>query len=202
MAFRHKTERNPMETPSVKIRRKRFPAAENRCAMKSGITQEGQLGNALYDECLRRGSDLKAMAAELGVTYGYVNQLRSGVRSAKNLSQRMTEACARYLGVAPIVVKMTSGQIPFSDFICPAETEEAAVERLVRRMQTDIHMPFVNAAELCSFPFEAKKAMAMMYSRASPLDMFGINEIPAIARELQLAAMALAEPNPQSTVNF
>ena len=81
----------------------------------------GPLIGWLFDECRRRRQEYREMAACLGVTYGYVNQLRSGLRQARHISDDFAVSCAHYLGVPPVVVKMVAGRIPMSDFVTPRE---------------------------------------------------------------------------------
>lgn len=51
------------------------------------------------------------MARELGVTYGYVSQLRIGLRNVATISKTFATSCARFLGVAPAVVLLLSGYL-------------------------------------------------------------------------------------------
>ncbi len=54
----------------------------------------GPLIGWLFDECRRRRQEYREMAACLGVTYGYVNQLRSGLRQARHISDDFAVSCA------------------------------------------------------------------------------------------------------------
>ena len=51
----------------------------------------GALMGWLLDECRIRGFTLQALAAELGVTYGYLNQLRSGLREISQVGPRFAQ---------------------------------------------------------------------------------------------------------------
>ncbi|QDZ26585.1 helix-turn-helix transcriptional regulator [Noviherbaspirillum sp. UKPF54] len=110
----------------------------------------GPLLGWLFDEARKRGHDFKDMAAELGVTYGYINQLRTGVRSPSHISQEMAEATAKYLGCPPIVTKILAGRVKMSDFIAPRESEEDTLDRILRQIQEDprfdsfCHVTFFN----------------------------------------------------------
>lgn len=97
----------------------------------------GPLIGWLFDECRRRRQEYREMAACLGVTYGYVNQLRSGLRQARHISDDFAVSCAHYLGVPPVVVKMVAGRIPMSDFVTPREPEEDALDRAMAQMLDD-----------------------------------------------------------------
>lgn len=66
------------------------------------ITPDGPVIGWLLDEARKRNSTLQDMAAELGVTYGYIKQLRTGFRSTENLSQALCDAIARYVGTCTV----------------------------------------------------------------------------------------------------
>ncbi|UUZ77397.1 hypothetical protein LP414_09325 [Polaromonas sp. P1(28)-13] len=100
---------------------------------------------------------MNEMATELGVTYGYINQLRTGFRSTENLSQALCDAIARYLGTCTVVVKLLANQIKLSDFLFRAETEEAAVDRAMRVLQDDPKIRQALPCDLHLLPFEAKR---------------------------------------------
>ncbi len=56
-------------------------------------SEGGPLIGWLFDEARLRNQNLKEMSKELGVTFGYINQMRKGQRHAQNMSQKMTRAC-------------------------------------------------------------------------------------------------------------
>lgn len=153
-------------------------------------TPGGPVMGWLLDEARKRNSTLQDMAAELGVTYGYINQLRNGFRSTENLSQAVCEAIARYLGTCTAVVKLLANSIKLSDFLFPEETEEAAVDRAVRELQDDHKIRQAIPGDLHLLPFEAKKALVLMYGEVSSQDSFGTRQLPNILFWLQRAAVA------------
>ena len=144
----------------------------------------------LLDEAHKRGDTLNKMAAEIGVTYGYINQLRTGIRSTEHLSQPALEGMARYLGICTVVVKLLAGRIKLSDFAFRAETEEAAVDRAFRAMKEDPKIRQLVTVDLESLSFDAKKAMVLMYGEVSSGDPFNTRELPNILFWLQRAAVA------------
>ena len=91
----------------------------------------------LVVECEKRREDNMALARHLGVTYGYINQLLSDIRRPEHMRQEMTAACARYLGVPPIVIKLVAGRIPMADFVQLPRGEVTSVGRAVDRMLDD-----------------------------------------------------------------
>ncbi|OOG58059.1 helix-turn-helix transcriptional regulator [Polaromonas sp. C04] len=153
----------------------------------------GPLMGWVFDEAQSRGHDVKEVAQALGVTYGYINQLRNGVRNTADISQDFAEACARYLGSIPtVVIKLLAGNIRLSDFLYRQETEEEAIDRSLRQMLEDPKMRAVlpAAADLASWTVEAKRAIVLMYAEVSCSDFFNTRELPNILFWLQRAAVA------------
>lgn len=148
----------------------------------------GPLIGWLFDECRRRRQEYREMAACLGVTYGYVNQLRSGLRQARHISDDFAVSCAHYLGVPPVVVKMVAGRIPMSDFVTPREPEEDALDRAMAQMLDDPVARRNLPADMSQLTLSAKRALVAMYVEASGRDVFGMHQLPEMVRWLQRAA--------------
>lgn len=166
-------------------------AKKSRKPHKRSVFPENPSGNsvisALYDECRRRGSDVKDMAAELGVTYGYINQLRTGIRKTEQITQKTAEAMARYLSIPTISVKLAAGIIKISDFEYQVDTEEAAIERVIVKISTDADY-FKMPIDLSTLSFSAKKIIVVNYVENSAHDVLGLNTLSVIAQRMQLAA--------------
>ena len=148
----------------------------------------GPLIGWLFDECRRRRQEYREMAACLGVTYGYVNQLRSGIRQARHISDDFAVSCAHYLGVPPVVVKMVAGRIPMSDFVTPREPEVDALDRAMAQMLDDPVARRNLPADMSQLTLSAKRALVAMYVEASGRDVFGMHQLPEMVRWLQRAA--------------
>ena len=149
----------------------------------------GPLIGWLLDEARRREHDLSTMSKELGVTYGYIAQLRSGLRSTERLSQEMAEACAQYLGVPTIAVKVICGQISIRDFVAPQDSEERCIDRAISRMMDDPHVRKTIPVDLAALSPEGKKAVAILFAETTHLDLFGAQGLPHMVQYLQRAAM-------------
>jgi len=57
------------------------------------------------------GHQLIEMSDELNCTYGYISQLRSGVRKTQHISDEFATACAVYLNVPRLTVLLAAGRI-------------------------------------------------------------------------------------------
>lgn len=153
----------------------------------------GALTGWLFDEARLRQQELPEMARELGVTSGYINQLKSGIRLPEHISHEFAVACGCYLVVPAIVVKLISGSIRISDFAFPYESEEQVLDRALRSIQADPQLRSALPGELMSLPLDVKKMMVMMYAETSSQDVFGLHELPEILRWLQRAAVLHCE---------
>lgn len=143
----------------------------------------------LFDEAHRRQQTYQEMASDLQVTYGYVNQLRTGLRKVEQISHEFARACAQYLGVPTIVIKLISGSIRMSDFAWPSLSEEEVIDRAYRRMASDPSVKPALPEQSDVLNHAAKKALVMMYSDASGVDLLGARQLPDIVHWLQRAAV-------------
>jgi transcriptional regulator with XRE-family HTH domain len=90
----------------------------------------GALLGWLFDEARLRQQTLDELAENLGVTPGYLMQISRGLRPASQISQALTVACARYLGVAPVVIKLVSGSLSMADFTTGVGSSESELPAL------------------------------------------------------------------------
>lgn len=149
----------------------------------------GPLLGWLSDEAKRRGHTGQAMSEALGVTAGYIHQLKSGHRQLANISHPFARACAKYLGVPPIVVKLLAGCVSVADFLCPAASEPQTIERAFRAMLDDPAVRQLLPLNVHQLPPEARKALVMLYAEVTNTDVFGVRELPTMLRYLQQAAV-------------
>lgn len=178
---------------------KHVPAGQTKSAVETETKSErverfyqepgGALMGWMFDEARLRGMTLNEMAAALGVTYGYINQLRNGIRKTEDIAHDFCVACARYLGVPTIAIKIVAGVVRMSDFLHPTESEEDAVERAIRHIQDDPVIRQAVPVDLSALSFEAKKVVVLLYTETSSQDVFGLKELPAIVHWCQRAAV-------------
>lgn len=76
----------------------------------------GLLMAMLFGRAQQLGQTGQEMALELGVTYGFIGQLRSGVRQTCNVDDRHLLRMAEYLGVPKVVVLLAAGKLNVDDF--------------------------------------------------------------------------------------
>lgn len=149
----------------------------------------GPLMGWLLDEALARGHHQQELARQLGVTVGYLHQLRNGLRQVNHISHDFAAACASYLMVPAVVVKLVSGLIRMSDFAWPNVSEEELVERAFQRLRSDPVVMTALPESLDSLSYEARRALVILYSEVSCQDLFALREVPEAVRWLQRAAV-------------
>jgi len=153
----------------------------------------GPLMGWLCDEATRRSDSMQTLSKSLGVTYGYISQLRNGFRSTANISQDFAFASAQYLGVPTVVVKLLAGNIRIRDFLYPHQDEETALNNAVNRMARDPVVGAMVPANVEGLPIDAKRALVMVYGEASGTDPLGARRLPDIVHWLQRASLLYAD---------
>jgi transcriptional regulator with XRE-family HTH domain len=79
---------------------------------KVEISRPGGLLLAALIRCANeRRLQLSDMATELGVTYGYINQLRNGIRYVSQVSDEFAAACSHFLGIPRLTILMLAGRL-------------------------------------------------------------------------------------------
>ena len=165
-----------------------LPETDDQRVMRLYAADGGPLLGWLSDECNRRGQTQREMADHLGVTYSYLYQLRSGARQAKHVSQEFAAACAKYLGVPPVVVKLLSGSLSIADFVWPSQSEEDVLNRALDLMKVDPVARALVPVAANTFSLDAKRALVLMYAEGSRQDVLAVRLLPEVLRWLQRAA--------------
>ena len=91
----------------------------------------------LIQTAIERGLQMQELAAELGVTPGYISQLRTGHRLTKHVSDEFAERAAKFLGVPRIAVLLAAGRVQPEDFLERVDTYETDLERALRFIEKD-----------------------------------------------------------------
>jgi len=138
-----------------------------------GMTEQDlkRPGSALLVWLLRtassRGHKMQQMAASLGVTYGYVIQLKKGIRETPRISNDVVQAAARYLGCPPILVKMAAGQITTHDFYTPKDRLENDMAAAITHIAGDPNYLYLLPPNIDKLSDEVKAALVVFYQDAT-----------------------------------
>ncbi|MCV2366267.1 hypothetical protein LNV23_22760 [Paucibacter sp. DJ1R-11] len=132
----------------------------------------------IRDAARREGRTIEQIAAELGVTPGYLHQLSSGIKRVENVGMDFVQSAAQLLQLPPVIVMMLSGTIRPIDWLAPDE-QYLVAERIraldmrndptwsmPRPFSGDAIDPSLRAAELCMY--EAFKGCSRTANGAPP----------------------------------
>lgn len=147
---------------------------------------------SLISQANAHGLQMQELALQLGVTYGYIAQLRVGLRSTANISRKFSESCARFLKLPNIAVLLLAGQLRLEDFLAPSEQEIGHLEAGLRKMQNDEWLGPVLPQSLFSAGADVQRFVLMLYQEATGRELFEINRVPEFIEAAEKAARLLA----------
>lgn len=147
----------------------------------------------LLKEALRRRHQLNEMAIALGVTYGYISQLRTGHRRTEHISQEFATACSRYLGVPAALVKLWAGRIRAEDFVWPNKAADQALADGFARMVDDPTVLGLMPEELFSASPAIKRFVVNLFHECVDAHPRTLRAMPTALDYLQRAALNEAD---------
>jgi transcriptional regulator with XRE-family HTH domain len=140
----------------------------------SGNLDEAELnrpGGLLLAALIRcaneRRQQLNDMSRELGVTYGYLNQLRNGFRQTSQISDDFAHACARYLNVPRLTVLMLAGRITPEDAFESDQTVASEIPRAVAYICEDPDWGALVPPEVRAGTYRAQFLIVRLYEEAT-----------------------------------
>ena len=151
-------------------------------------TPGGPLLGWLYEQSQRRGHDQQRLARELGVTSSYLRMLARGVRQTSCISHDFACACARYLGVPPVVVKLIAGHLRVTDFGWPQPSGGQWEARAVDLLQAHLAARREDGPDLTRASPELQQAWLVLKDTGLLSDLLNLRELPACVQWLQRAA--------------
>ena len=151
------------------------------------IARPGGLLLASLIRCANeRRHQLNDMARELGVTYGYVNQLRNGIRNTYKVSDDFALACARYLGVPRLTVLMMAGRVTPEDAFESEEMFATEISRAMGFLVDDPEWGHLVTPELRKSSLESQYLLVRMYEKATgKVLMRGHLDVKTLAEEIR-----------------
>lgn len=161
----------------------------------------GLLLAALIQCATSRGQQMNELARELGVTYGYINQLRTGIRKVAQISDDFALACAYYLGVPRLTVLMLAGRITPSDVYEPEVMLPNVVPPALKVIEDDPEWGPLMTSSVAELDIPGKYLVVRLYEQATGKKLLperldlprlaeGIKQLESLqaARKAQLAA--------------
>ena len=173
-------------------------------ARKAELQQMPRLIDWLYRTAAARGQTKAEMSQQIGVTFGYVRQLATGVRLVEQVSGDFCRACAKYLDIPPVAVMLAAGRITLQDFLMP-EVERAPGWQLTAGLERIAADPLVGCLmpqEVWDAPDPVKQLLVALYEDATKQELMPTRQLPVIFRGLQDAALVLAEADSANDAEY
>ena len=132
------------------------------------ISRPGGLLLAALITCANeRRLQLNDMASELGVTYGYINQLRNGIRKVSQVSDEFALACSYFLGIPRLTILMLAGRLNPEDLFEQDNMLAAEVSRAMGFICDDLVWGHLITPELRSGSEHSQFAVVKLYEAAT-----------------------------------
>jgi transcriptional regulator with XRE-family HTH domain len=132
------------------------------------ISRPGGLLLAALIRCANeRRLQLNNMADELGVTYGYINQLRNGIRKVSQVSDEFALACSYFLGIPRLTILMLAGRLHPEDLFEQDNMLAMEVTRAMGFICDDLIWGHLITPELRSGSEHSQFAVVKLYEAAT-----------------------------------
>lgn len=151
----------------------------------------------------RNGHKRADTARTLGVTYGYLTQLRSGVRATSQISIDFARACAAYLNLPAALVLIAADRLSAADFCepsMPRQSLEATLKEGLARMADDPWVGCLMPPEVHDAPVAVQQLLLALYEDATQSELFtqrrqpqlfwGLSDACIVADEMDADAQA------------
>lgn len=165
---------------------------KQRVAWSGGLSEDewqrpgALLLSALFARANERGHQLGEMSQELGVTYGYINQLRNGDRQIPHVSDKFVTAAALYLNVPRMTVLMMAGKVlPTDVYENPTEVVNS-IDASIRYIQKDPNWAPLVPHDVTEASYEVKFLIVSLYEKAEDLRLLkGRHSRESIAKHVE-----------------
>ncbi|MHB1666169.1 helix-turn-helix domain-containing protein [Thiomonas sp.] len=181
--------------------KRKVTPTERRTGWTAGITDEEvtlrgcTLLAWLIEAANERGLQLKEMAEAIGVTYGYIHQLRTGIKPIPGLSEKVIDGCAKFLGVPRLAILVAADIVRVDDFYLEPDSLSVYLEPALHLMQRDPEWgAFVHPSVFRAEP-KVQHLLILLYEEATNRKL-----IPTKVN-LQGLLDALGEEVPETTAN-
>lgn len=190
-----KTARSPGKSPPQASLQQDEPPTTLPPQRTRGTVRQGDpaLIRALLREAQRRGHQLQQMADSLGCTYGYINQLRAGIREPQHIGQEFAQKAAAYLGVPTALVKLLAGRLTIRDFAWPQRSQEEDIADGLAALRDDPVMGALVPDALYQSAPEVQEFVSTLYMECAGHHPHRIRALPRMLDYLQRAALYEAD---------
>jgi hypothetical protein len=103
----------------------------------------------------------------LGVTYGYITQLRNGKRPTKAISEEFSVKCAEYLGIPRLTVLLMAGAVTVADLYASSTVLEMEIPRALEFITQDAEWGHFLTPDILHGTLETKYLVIRLYEKAT-----------------------------------
>lgn len=140
----------------------------------------------LIKVAIQRGQKMHELSSALGVTYGYLVQLKKGIRCTSRVSEEVIRAAARYLGAPAITVRLAAGQVTLADFALPGDRFSQRVDNGLDFISNDPAYCFLLPAGVEALPMDVKASIVSLYEDATGTQLLSdTSPLPAALKQLR-----------------
>ena len=151
----------------------------------------GILLAALVQCANSRGIQILDLGAKLGVTYGYINQLRNGIRCVAQIGDEFAQSCANFLQVPRLTVLILAGKMTPADLLSPGPIAERELATAMQFLSANSEFGHLVTEEQRQSSFESKYLLVKLFERATGKKLLGTEvDVEALAREMQRIGIA------------
>jgi hypothetical protein len=188
-----KTARSRISPPQASLQQDESPTPVPPQRTRGTVRQEDPpLMRALLREAQRRGHQLQQMADSLGCTYGYVSQLRTGIREPQHIGQEFAQKAAAYLGVPTVLVKLLAGRLALGDFAWPQRSREEDIADGLAALRDDPVLGALVPDALYQAASEVQEFVSALYMECAEQHPHRVRALPRMLDYLQRAALCEA----------
>lgn len=121
----------------------------------------------LFQRANEQSLGITGLAVALGVTYGYIHQLRSGTRQLMHVSDDFAAACARFLCVPRIAVFLAAGRVSPEDFYENPAHVSARVDEALSHIANDPQWAPLVPSDAHTSSYAMRRLVVLLYEAAT-----------------------------------
>lgn len=146
----------------------------------------GILLAALVQCANSRGIQILDLGARLGVTYGYINQLRNGIRCVAQIGDEFAQSCANFLQVPRLTVLILAGKVTPADLVSPGSIAERELATALQFLTANQEFGHLVTQELRDSSFDSKYLLIKLFEKATGKRLLVSEvDVEALAREME-----------------
>lgn len=139
----------------------------------------------IYEEGFNRGLNITEIADEIGVSSGYMCQLRNGIRAVPNISDEVMQKISTFLQMPKFTLWLAAEQVKLSDFYEPT-TLDHSIKVALADMSLDPQWAGIIPGSLVEADPKIKLLTIRLYEKATGKKLIPFQTFPEdIARFAQ-----------------